>query len=139
MPCSGAGLFLVHELLEGNPVLDRDLITFLCINPFNQSADDHMPDLVLGSVVKLAPGAQPIDMRLGSLFLVLLLYPVSGLFHFTLSGFQLLPVFHEHSVDHLQIQLTLAGESFHCFFTIVPKASVTVICSTETAFPSTAF
>ena len=57
VPCSGAGLFLVHELLEGNPVLDCDLVAFLNINPFNQSADDHMPDLSLGSVVNLAPGA----------------------------------------------------------------------------------
>ena len=44
VPCSSAGLFLVHELLEGNPVLDCDLVAFLNINPFNQSADDHMPD-----------------------------------------------------------------------------------------------
>ena len=57
VPCSGAGLFLVHELLEGNPVLDCDLVAFLNINPFNQSGDDHVPDLVLGSIVNLAPGA----------------------------------------------------------------------------------
>ena len=42
VPCSGAGLFLVHELLEGNPVLDRNLVALLYINPFNQSGDDHM-------------------------------------------------------------------------------------------------
>ena len=44
LPGSSAGLFLVHELLEGNPVLDCDLVAFLNINPFNQSGDDHVPD-----------------------------------------------------------------------------------------------
>lgn len=43
LPGSGAGLFLVHELLEGNPVLDCDLVAFLNINPVNQSGNDRVP------------------------------------------------------------------------------------------------
>ena len=40
---SGAGLVRAHELLEGNLVLDRDLVAFLNINPVNQSGNDRVP------------------------------------------------------------------------------------------------
>ena len=45
VPCSGAGLFLVHELLEGNPVLDRD------------SNHNRSPSMTAGSYALIAATA----------------------------------------------------------------------------------